>query len=449
MNLTAILLAAGHGTRMRSETPKVLHKIAGFSMLEHVLSIVASIPQNVKEVNLNEIVIVTSEQLESHKEFKKVLQHYQEVKTIEQKYKFGTGHAVHTGLGMIKKSKSEMVLVMYCDVPLITIESVMKLIKEMNNEYDVVGTAFEHNGCKPYGRFELNDGGEVKRVVEASNVDELNPMMTNLCNAGMLLANRKFLTNFLQDKCKGVSCKSFEKEIYLTDIFERGRSGYIKIEEEEAVGVNNRTELATAEGIFQRRLRDKMMKKGVTLVAPETVFFAADTIVNHDTIIEPYVNFGPGVEIDYSCEIKSFSYIEGATIGKESIIGPFARIRPNSQIENNCKVGNFVEVKNAYLGPGVKSCHLTYLGDVHVGPNSNVGAGVVVCNYDGTNKHHTTIGSGVQVGANSSIISPRYIGDASKIGAGSVITEDVVEGHTAIARAPQISKKRKSSIPSN
>jgi bifunctional UDP-N-acetylglucosamine pyrophosphorylase/glucosamine-1-phosphate N-acetyltransferase len=449
MNLSAILLAAGHGTRMRSETPKVLHKIAGFSMLEHVISIVSSIPENIEKVKLNEIVVVTSEQLESHNDFKKIVSSYSGVKTIEQRYKFGTGHAVYTGLNAIKKSKSDIVLVMYCDVPLITIDSVMKLIKEMDNEYDVVGTAFEHNGSKPYGRFEMDDRGDVKRVVEASDVDELNPMMTNLCNAGMLLANRKFLTNYLNDKCKGLTCKSFSKEVYLTDIFERGRSGYIKIDEEEAVGVNNRTELATAEGIFQRRLRDKMMKKGVTLIAPETVFFAADTVINHDTVIEPYVQFGLGVEIDSACQVKSFCYIEGAKIGRETVIGPFARIRPNSQIENNCKIGNFVEVKNAYIGSGVKSCHLSYLGDVHIGSNSNIGAGVVVCNYDGVNKHHTTVGSNVQVGANSSIISPRYIGDSSKIGAGSVITEDVMENHTAIARAPQISKKRKSSIPSN
>ena len=448
MNLSAILLAAGHGTRMRSETPKVLHKIAGFSMLEHVLSIVSSIPDNMAQVKLNETVIVTSEQLENHNEFKKIIDNYEGVKTIEQKYKFGTGHAVHTGLSALKKSKSDIVLVMYCDVPLITIESVMKLIREMDHEYDVVGTAFEHNGCKPYGRFELDDRGDVRRVVEACEVDQLNPMMTNLCNAGMLVADRKFLTEFLDEKCKGVSCKSFSKEIYLTDIFEKGRSGYIKIDDDEAVGVNNRTELATAEGIFQKRLREKMMKKGVSLIAPETVFFSADTVINHDTIIHPYVNFGPGVEIEHGCEIKSFCDIEGATIGKEATVGPFARIRPNSQIENNCKVGNFVEVKNAYLGPGVKSSHLAYLGDVHIGANSNIGAGVIICNYDGVNKHQTTIGCDVQVGANTAIISPRYIGHESKIGAGSVITEDVMDGHTAIARAPQIMKKTKSGIPS-
>ncbi len=448
MNLSVILLAAGHGTRMRSETPKVLHKIAGFSMLEHVISIVSSIPENIAKVKLNEIVIVASDQLEQHKEFKKVIENYEGIKVVEQKYKFGTGHAVYTGLGVMKKSKTDIVLVMYCDVPLITIESVMKLIKEMEHEYNVVGTAFEHNGCKPYGRFELDRRGDVKRVVEVCEVDKLNPMMTNLCNAGMLLAEKKFLTSFLEEKCKGITCKSFDKEIYLTDVFEKGSSGYIKIEEEEAVGVNNRTELATAESIFQKRLRYKMMKKGVTLTAPETVFFSADTTIHHDTVIHPYVTFGPGVKIDYGCEIKSFCDIEGATIGKQTIVGPFARIRPNTQIENNCKIGNFVEVKNAYIGSGVKSSHLAYLGDVHIGANSNIGAGVIICNYDGVNKHHTTIGVEVQIGANSSIIAPRYIGDASKIGAGSVITEDVIDGHTAVARAPQIMKKRKGEIPS-
>jgi bifunctional UDP-N-acetylglucosamine pyrophosphorylase/glucosamine-1-phosphate N-acetyltransferase len=294
----------------------------------------------------------------------------------------------------------------------------------------------------------LDGKGDVKKVVEACEVDELNPMMTNLCNAGMLLADRKFLIGFLDEKCKGINSKSFHKELYLTDVFDKGRSGYIKIDEEEAVGVNNRTELSTAEGIFQKRLRDKMMKKGVTLIAPETVFFAADTIINHDTIIHPYVNLGPGVEIDYGCEIKSFCDIDGAKIGKGSVVGPFARIRPNSQIENNCKIGNFVEVKNAYFGPGVKASHLAYLGDVHIGPNSNIGAGVIICNYDGVNKHHTTIGAEVNIGANASIISPRYIGDASKIGAGSVITEDVMDGHTAIARAPQVMKRRKNKVPS-
>lgn len=448
MNLSVILLAAGHGTRMRSVVPKVLHTIAGFSMLEHVISIASSIPDNIPEVKLHEIVIVTSAQLENHQEFIQTIANYENIKTIEQKYKFGTGHAVYTGLSALKKSKADMILIMYCDVPLITIESVIKLLKEKTDEYDLVGTAFEHHGCKPYGRFELDDNGDVKKVVEACNVDQLNPMMTNLCNAGMLLADKKFLIAFLDKKCKGINCKTFDKEIYLTDVFEKGKSTYIEISEEEAVGVNNRTELSTAESIFQKRLRDKMMKKGVTLISPETVFFAADTVINHDTIIHPYVTFGKDVVIDYGCEIKSFCDIDGASIGKETVIGPFARIRPNSQIENNCKIGNFVEVKNAYFGPGVKSSHLAYLGDVHIGPNSNIGAGVIVCNYDGLNKHHTTIGAEVHIGANASIISPRYIGDSSKIGAGSVITEDVMDGHTAIARAPQVMKKRSSKIPS-
>lgn len=448
MNLSVILLAAGHGTRMRSDTPKVLHKIAGFAMLEHVVSIVQSIPDNIPDIKLIDTLIVTSTQLEENFEFKKILQTYSGVKTVVQKYKFGTGHAVYTGLSAIKNSKANMVLVMYCDVPLITIESVMGLIKHMseNSDYDVVGTAFEHHGNKPYGKFELNEEGNVKRVVEASDIDDLNPMITNMCNAGMLITKREFLYDILHEKCKGLNYRNFQNEVYLTSVFESGVSGYIKINEEEAVGVNNRTELAAAENIFQNRIRERMMKKGVTLISPETVFFSADTVVHHDTVIQPYVRFGIGVEIGYHCEIKSFCEIEGAVVGNKTSIGPFARVRPNSQIDDNCKIGNFVEIKNAYLSDCVKTSHLSYLGDVHIGKNTNVGAGTIICNFDGVNKHHTTIGSDVQVGANVSIISPRYIGDYSKIGAGSVITEDIMDGHTAVARAPQITKKRKNKV---
>ncbi len=449
MNLSIILLAAGHGTRMRSNTPKVLHKVAGFSMLEHVISIAASIPDNHPNINLHNIIIVTSDDLESDPSFKKIIQTYEGIQTSVQQYKFGTGHAVYTGISKIDNDESEIVLVMYCDVPLITLESVLNLIKQMqDNKFDVVGTAFEYNGTKPYGRFELDTEGSVKRVVEASELNDLNQMTTNLCNAGMMIAEKTFLKNFLEKKCSDINHELFEKEVYLTDIFEAGASSYIKINADEATGVNNRVELAAAEAIFQHRIRERMMKRGVTLIAPETVFFSADTTINHDSIIHPYVKFGIDVEIAYGCEIKSFCEIEGATIGHNSSIGPFARIRPNSQLEDNCKIGNFVELKNAYLSTGVKASHLTYLGDIHIGSNTNVGAGVIICNYDGENKHHTTIGSDVQIGANSSIISPRYIGDSSKIGAGSVITDDVMDMEIGIARARQVNKRRKGKIPS-
>lgn len=449
MNLSAILLAAGHGTRMRSDTPKVLHKIAGFSMLEHVVSIVNSLECNLSNVNLIDNVIVTSKDLESNMNFQRILTTYNNLKTVCQKYKFGTGHAVYTALSTLKKSKSDLVLVMYSDVPLITIESVIKLITHIHsNDYDVVGTAFEYNGNKPYGRFELRENGYVNQVVEAADIDLLSPMLTNLCNAGMLIAKKSFLIDFLEKKCANLNYKSFSREVYLTDIFASGKSGYIVIDEKEATGVNTRTELAAAEAIFQHRIRERMMMKGVTLIAPETVFFSADTIINHDTTIHPYVRFGVNVEIGYGCEIRSFSEIEGAIIGNKNSIGPFARIRPNTQLDDNCKVGNFVEIKNAYLSTGVKASHLAYLGDAHIGSNSNVGAGAVICNYDGVNKHHTTVGADVLIGANSSIISPRYIGESSKVGAGSVITEDVPDGHTAIARVPQVNKKRREKLSS-
>ncbi len=451
MNLSIILLAAGHGTRMRSNTPKVLHKIAGFAMLEHVLSIAASIPANHPEVTLKNIVIVTSEALEDSPCFKKIIQTYNNysIKTVVQKYKFGTGHAVYTGLAKIARDGSGMTLIMYCDVPLITLESVLNLIKHIqNNKYDVVGTAFEYIGNKPYGRFELDDSGNVIKVVEASELDDVKFIKSNLCNAGMMIGKKTIIKDFVDKKCWDINHELFEREVYLTDIFQASKSGYIKIHEDEAIGVNNRVELAAAEAIFQHRMRERMMCRGVTLISPETVFFAADTTISHDTIIHPYVRFGTDVEIGYSCEIKSFCDIEGATIGHNSSVGPFARIRPNSQLEDHCKVGNFVELKNAYLATGVKASHLAYLGDIHVGSNTNVGAGVIICNYDGENKHHTTIGSNVQIGANASIISPRYIGDSSKIGAGSVITDDVMDMEVAIARARQVNKKRKGKVPS-
>jgi bifunctional UDP-N-acetylglucosamine pyrophosphorylase/glucosamine-1-phosphate N-acetyltransferase len=442
LKLSVIILAAGHGTRMRSDLPKVLHKVGGFPMLELVVSLATSLEDNNPDIAVTDLVVVTSKALEKNQEFQRILETYQGVQIIQQEYPLGTGQAVYTGLKALTQ-KSDATLILYGDVPLLTIESLIRLIEEFqNNKFDLVGTAFQHKGNKPYGRFELDNKGKVKRVVEADELDNLNPMITDLCNAGMQVIKTKLLQDFLEENCSKIDLYNYKKEFYLTKLFERLNSGFIQIGEEEAVGVNSKVELALAEEIFQKNMRNKMMRRGITLLDPNSVFFSFDTAIKHDTIIEPFVKIGPRVEIGYGCEIKAFCYLEGVVIGDKVTLGPYARIRPTSQIESGSKIGNFVELKNAYLGPGVKAAHLSYLGDIHIGASSNIGAGTIICNYDGINKHQTTLGSEVQIGANSSIIAPRYIGDNAIIGAGSIITEDVPNDTLAIARTRQINKKK-------
>jgi bifunctional UDP-N-acetylglucosamine pyrophosphorylase/glucosamine-1-phosphate N-acetyltransferase len=447
LKVSVVILAAGHGTRMRSDLPKVLHKIGGFPMLELVVSLATSLEDNNKDLTISDLVIVTSKELEANEDFHRILETYQGIKTIRQEYPLGTGQAVYTGLQALT-AESDATLILYGDVPLLKITSLIKLIEEFQTKrFDLVGTAFQHKGNKPYGRFELDNKGQVKRVVEADELDNLNPMITDLCNAGMQIINSKILKTFLEEHCSNIDLDNYKKEFYLTRLFEKVESSFIQIDEEEAVGVNSKIELAAAEAIFQKNTRHSMMARGVTLKDPNSIYFSWDTAIAHDTVVEPQVIFGPGVEIGYCCEIKAFCYLEGVTVGERVTIGPFARIRPNSQIERGARIGNFVELKNAYLGPGTKAAHLTYLGDIHIGANSNVGAGVIICNYDGINKHQTIIGSEAQLGANSSIIAPRYIGDKAIVGAGSVITEDVPNNNLAISRARQFNKAKADDKP--
>ncbi len=448
MKISIVILAAGHGTRMCSDIPKVLHKIAEFSMLEHVMHSALSLAKS--NVKISDVIIVVSENLERHSEFNMMLATYTDrcnIKTIVQQERLGTGHAAWIGLCNTCTSKSDAVLVMYGDTPLFTDDTLARLVQRFSiQQTGVIGTAFEHHGNGKYGRLQFDINDNLIGIIEANDIAIQNENVGSLCNAGMLIADYNILNEFLNEKCTVVGAQN-GREIYITDLFAyaaiKSIANYILVDESEALGVNSREELVCAEALMQNRFRKQMMQNGVTLLAPETVFFAADTQICSDTIVYPYVRFGRNVNIGKRVEVRSFCDIEGVSIGNEVVVGPFARIRSNTSIGDNCKIGNFVELKNAALESDVKASHLSYIGDASIGQNTNIGAGTIFCNYDGIQKHNSVVGNNTLIGANTSLIAPVHIGNSAIIGAGSVIIDDVMDNELSVARAKQINKQRK------
>jgi len=292
----------------------------------------------------------------------------------------------------------------------------------------------------PYGRLVLAPDGSLERIVEAADASP-DERCIGLVNGGITVIEARHLGELLdaldRDNAKG--------EFYLTDIVQIARRmglvcRTVEVSAEELIGINTRAELAEAEALMQRRLRRAAMDSGVTLVAPETVFLSADTQLGCDVVVEPNVTFGLGVTVEKGAWIRSFSYLEGAVVGAGAIVGPFARLRPGAVLEEEVHVGNFVEVKAARLGTGTKANHLSYIGDAEVGARTNIGAGTITCNYDGFNKHRTTIGEGVFIGSNSALVAPVTIGNGGYVAAGSVVTRDVAPDALSIARGQQVDK---------
>jgi bifunctional UDP-N-acetylglucosamine pyrophosphorylase/glucosamine-1-phosphate N-acetyltransferase len=427
-SLAILVLAAGKGTRMVSDRPKVLHEIAHRSLLHHVL-------EAAKALQPERVIVVVGPGMDD------VAEEALPAETVVQQYQRGTGDAVNATRGALDGFAGD-VLVLYGDTPLIASAALRRLLAERRRHDAAVAVV----GMRPadpgvYGRLILSPDGALEAIVEAGDCTEAQRKIT-LCNSGVMAIDGKRLFGLIDAVGHGNS----KGEYYLTDIvgIARGRGmncAAIEAPVEEMMGVNSRAELAHAEAAMQRRLRAKAMAAGVTLTAPETVFLATDTHIGKDSIVGPFVVFGPEVAVGQGVTIHAFCHLTGATIGDHAIIGPFARLRPGAVLADNVHIGNFVEVKNATLDEGVKANHLAYLGDASIGANSNIGAGTITCNYDGFAKHRTAIGRDVFIGTNASLVAPVAIGDGAIVGAGSVITENVPADALALGRGRQVVKK--------
>ena len=425
--LAAIILAAGQGTRMKSDLHKVLHPIAGKPMLHHLLD-------NVEALGVAKTVIVVGarrEQIEASVAGRNVA-------IAVQSEQLGTGHAVQQAQAALDGFAGD-VLILYGDVPLVsaaTMTAMIERLRAADNPRTVV-LGFRPDNAAAYGRIVASPQGMIEKMVEFKDAS-LAEREIDLCNSGLMAARAAELF-ILLDK---IGNNNAAGEYYLPDIvmLDGPQSAVIETDADEVAGVNSRAELASVEASWQDRRRAEAMRDGATLLAPETVFFAYDTKIGRDVVIEPNIVFGPGVTIGDGAKIYGFSHIEGATIASGCNVGPFARLRPGAVLETGAKVGNFVEMKKSVLGEGAKANHLTYLGDATIGAGANVGAGTITCNYDGFMKYKTQIGAGAFIGSNSALVAPVSIGEGAIVAAGSVITADVASDALALVRPDQQEK---------
>ncbi|WP_315774718.1 MULTISPECIES: bifunctional UDP-N-acetylglucosamine diphosphorylase/glucosamine-1-phosphate N-acetyltransferase GlmU [unclassified Bradyrhizobium] len=425
-----IVLAAGEGTRMRTSVPKVLHPIAGESLLAHVL---AAAPQG----DGASIAVVVGPGHEAVEKEARRLRPDADI--FVQRERLGTAHAVLAARQAIARGADDL-LVAFGDTPLITAETFARLRAALVEGAALAVLGFRAADPTGYGRL-LLDGSKLVAIREQADASEAERAIT-LCNAGvMAMDGRRALA--ILDRIGNANSKG---EYYLVDAVaiarEQGLEAVvIETSEDEVRGVNTKAQLAEAEAVMQNRLRRAAMDAGVTLVAPETVYLAADTTFGKDVTIEPFVVIGPGVSIGDGAVVHSFSHIVQSKLGRNSLLGPFARLRPGTSLGDGAKIGNFVEAKAAVLEAGVKVNHLSYIGDAHVGANANIGAGTITCNYDGFNKHKTNIGEGAFIGTNTSLVAPITIGARAYIGSGSVITRDVPDDALALERSPQTTRE--------
>lgn len=424
--LAVIVLAAGQGTRMKSPLPKVLHPIAGRTMLGHVLT-------TARALDPARLVVVTRPDAEA------IAAAAAPAETAIQNEQRGTGHAVLAAAEALKDFRGD-VLILYADTPLLTQETLQRVLAARAAGAAVVVLGFRPADPGPYGRLVLDASGALIRNVEAKDATPEEAAI-GFCNSGVMAADAETLFRLLPQ----VGSNNAKNEIYLTDVIalsvgEGLKAAAVEGAADEVLGVNSQGELSEAEAAFQARARRAHMAAGVTLADPATVYFAADTAIGPGTQVGQNVVFGPGVRVAAGVTIKPFCHLEGVTIDEGAIIGPFARLRPGSEIGPNVHIGNFVETKAAKLGPGAKANHLTYLGDVTVGAGANIGAGTITCNYDGFFKHRTVIGEGAFIGSNTSLVAPVTVGANANTAAGSVIARDVAPDALAIERSPQAEK---------
>ncbi len=423
-----IVLAAGQGTRMNSDLPKVLHPLAGVPLLHHAL-------QAGRGLDPERTVVVIGPDAASVAAA--VHRFDDEAQVVVQAERLGTAHAVLQAAPALA-GVTGTALVLYGDTPLVRTETLEAMLAALSH-HAIVVLGFQAKDPGRYGRLVV-DGDELLRIVEAKDATDAERAIT-LCNSGVVACD----AGLLIDLCAQVSNANAAGEYYLTDIPALARArclsaGVVRCAEAETLGINTRTELALAEAAFQSRARAAALEDGVTLTAPETVFFALDTVIGRDAIIGPAVIFGPGVTIESGAEVKGFCHLEGCHISRGATVGPFARLRPGAELAEDVHVGNFVEIKNSVLDQGVKVGHLTYLGDVTVGEYTNIGAGTVTCNYDGVLKHRTIIGRNAFIGSDTMLVAPVTVGDGAMTASGSVVTMDVPADALAVARARQVNK---------
>jgi bifunctional UDP-N-acetylglucosamine pyrophosphorylase/glucosamine-1-phosphate N-acetyltransferase len=422
-----VILAAGQGTRMRSDTHKVLHPIASRPVLLHLLDRVDALGAERRVV----VVGKGREQVEAAIAGRDASIAFQ----AEQK---GTGHAVQQAAAALEDYDGP-ILVLYADTPFVEAETLRRMLDRLDGDGGpgVVVLASCPDDPLKYGRIILGKGDRIAKMVEYKDATE-DERAVRLCNSGMMAVRASDLFRWLAK----VGNDNAAGEYYLPDIVNiaaaEGREAVvIEGDPYETAGVNSRAELAHLELEWQRRRREQVLHEGATLIDPESVWFAYDTRLGRDVTVEPHVVFGPGVEIADGATIHAFSHIEGAAIGAGARIGPFARIRPGTRLGERSKVGNFVELKKAEVGEGAKVNHLSYVGDTVIGPRANIGAGTITCNYDGFGKYRTTIGAGAFIGSNTALVAPVTIGDGAVVGAGSVITRDVEPDSLAVERGEQ------------
>lgn len=428
MSTHLILLAAGEGTRMQSDLPKVLHEIAGAPLFAHALASAQALD--------GKRILVVGHGAEAVKTAALALDG--DIAFAEQTEQLGTGHAVLQAAPLLEGAGGDVV-VLFGDTPFIKPETLAQMAEARAAGTDVAVLGFNAADPGGYGRL-ITDGDRLTKIVEWKDATEVERAIT-LCNSGVMMAATDTLLRLLN----AVEPHNAAGEYYLTDVVGLAvadglTATVVTCDEAETLGINTREDLAEAEAVFQSNARAEAIANGVTLQAPDTVIFAHDTVIGRDAVIEPNVVFASGVTVESGAHIRAFSHLEGAHVGAGAVVGPYARLRPGTELSNDAKIGNFVEIKNATIGEGAKVNHLSYIGDATVGDASNVGAGTITCNYDGVFKHHTKIGARTFIGSNTQLVAPVTIGDEAMTATGSVITKDVPPGDLAVSRARQENK---------
>ena len=428
MSFSAIILAAGKGTRLKSELPKPLHKVAGMPLLGWVTGALNAAGAD----NIFTVISPDSPQIENWLSGSPV---------IIQDPQNGTGHAALCCLDRLEALGNKPVIILFADTPLVTSNTISALVERVEAGADICVLGFHTDQPDGYGRLVCDKTGKLTAIIEHKDATDEQRTIGEV-NSGIMCAKASVLCSLLPK----LTSANAQSELYLTDIVGLGVDAgmiatYDLADPAELIGINDRAQLAAAEAVAQERLRHAAMLSGVTLTDPSSVFFCADTRIERDVVVEPHVVFGPGVHIGAGTTIKAFSHIEETVCGTDCLIGPYARLRPGTKLGNGVKIGNFVEVKKTTMEDGAKANHLTYLGDSEIGSNANIGAGTITCNYDGFKKAKTIIGTGAFIGSNTALVAPVTIGAGAIIGAGSTITQSVAENALAISRAEQSHKQ--------
>ncbi|WP_299836583.1 bifunctional UDP-N-acetylglucosamine diphosphorylase/glucosamine-1-phosphate N-acetyltransferase GlmU [uncultured Jannaschia sp.] len=429
MPIALIVLAAGQGSRMQSDLPKVLHRVAHAPLLAHALRAGGTLRPD-------RVVVVAGHGGDAVEAATRALD--PEAIVVRQTEQKGTAHAVAQARAALDGFSGDAVI-LYGDTPFIRPETLDAMLRARADGADIVVLGFEAADPGRYGRL-VTDGDRLERIVEAKDATP-EELRIRLCNSGVIVADKDLLFELIDQ----VGADNAAGEYYLTDIVALARAArrparVVTCPEAETMGVNTRADLARAEATFQADMRREAMATGATLTAPETVFFAHDTVIGRDVTIEPNVVFGPDVTIESGATIRAFSHLEGCHVSDGCVVGPYARLRPGAELDRGVRIGNFVEVKAAQVHEGAKINHLTYIGDAEIGARANIGAGTITCNYDGVSKHRTIVGADAFIGSDTMLVAPVTIGAGAITGSGSVVTEDVPDDALALGRARQVTK---------